>query len=258
LDLNEQIKPYVSRNSTFARRKHGYALNKEKIIDEIKKEESINIYCNKSNLATFDDSVFNNFLHAKKLNIEMKLNRVTWSFLQPKNNLTSLWLQGCGIEHIDDNAFCHLTNLIKLNLSNNNIECITTNMFNGLKNLNDLRLIGCKIIKIEENAFNQLRELMSLYLCENPLEIIQDNFFGYMYQLHTLSFNNCNIRDIKPSAFSKLCRLSSLDLRGNPIQTEKKLKKEHFSGLENLERCNNEDISTLLPTFYCDVFNNNI
>ncbi|XP_076335538.1 leucine-rich repeat, immunoglobulin-like domain and transmembrane domain-containing protein 2 [Tachypleus tridentatus] len=106
-------------------------------------------------------------------------------------NLQKIFLARCGLTEISDDAFYRVSNLIEIDLSENNLSWVPT-------------LKDCSLLR-------------RLQLSRNPIQHLLDNSFSSLSHLTTLEMSNCQIHTIGPSAFSGLKHLEYLRLDGNRL-----------------------------------------
>ncbi|XP_013793254.2 leucine-rich repeat, immunoglobulin-like domain and transmembrane domain-containing protein 2 [Limulus polyphemus] len=106
-------------------------------------------------------------------------------------NLQKIFLARCGLSEISDDAFYRVSNLIELDLSENDLSWVPT-------------LKDCSLLR-------------RLQLSHNPIQHLLNNSFSSLTQLTTLEMSNCRIHTIGPSTFSGLKHLEYLRLDGNRL-----------------------------------------
>lgn len=109
-------------------------------------------------------------------------------------NLQKLHLAECKISFVADEAFAQLTNLVDLDLSNNNLLSVPVKSFEPIRH-----------------------SLRKLYLANNPIQAIEANSFNSLKHLETLDLRNCQLSLLKPNAFYGLNSLSDLKLADNKL-----------------------------------------
>lgn len=124
-----------------------------------------------------------------------------------KNYLTTIELNS-----IIDNIKNLISNLVKLNLTANNLDLIPEN-FQILQNMKILILNNNKIRKIEH--LNKMNELERLELRGNKIEKIEGLHFSN--KIHTLTLSSNLIKSIKNEDLPKNDYLEELGLFGNYI-----------------------------------------
>ncbi|XP_053737316.1 trophoblast glycoprotein b [Synchiropus splendidus] len=137
--------------------------------------------------------------------------------------LTDLYLSGNGIEDVDAMVFQNLPNLVRLDLSNNNIQTFSEEALPDDNKLQVLNLSKCfhNHSRIEmylsgvRNA--SLQQLTVLDLSDNDLVILPDDLFSRMISLVHLNLRNSSIVSILNGTL-KVPPLQELDLRDNSIR----------------------------------------
>uniref|UniRef100_A0AC35U7D6 LRRCT domain-containing protein n=1 Tax=Rhabditophanes sp. KR3021 TaxID=114890 RepID=A0AC35U7D6_9BILA len=178
-------------------------------------------------------------------NLDISKNRIkhlsSESFLTFDNGskLIKLNLASNMIENItDEKTFSHLHNLVYLDLSYNNIQFITDNIFSGLTNIKQIFLQGNKLTKFMFRTLNNLRNLKVLILDNNRIKNL-DGFSLYCKSLEHLSVIGNELTDISPNYFYPidLANLKVIQLSKNNIkriigQTFRELPRVQFINLE--------------------------
>ncbi|XP_034554459.1 trophoblast glycoprotein b [Notolabrus celidotus] len=135
--------------------------------------------------------------------------------------LTDLYLSGNEIETVDEKAFENLPNLVRLDLSNNNILNFSERAFPDENTLQVLNLSSCfhnhTILELGFLESGNLQQLTVLDLSNNDLLILQDDIFSSFSQLVNLSLQNSSIISI-PNGTFKVPLLHDLDLRDNSLR----------------------------------------
>ena len=127
---------------------------------------------------------------------------------------------------IIDNIKNFISNLVKLNLTANNLDLIPEN-FQILQNMKILILNNNKIRKIEH--LNKMNELERLELRGNKIEKIEGLHFSN--KIHTLTLSSNLIKSIKNEDLPKNDYLEELGLFGNFIgdNENEKINEEIFN-----------------------------
>ena len=138
-----------------------------------------------------------------------------------KNYLTTIELNS-----IIDNIKNLISNLVKLNLTANNLDLIPEN-FQILQNMKILILNNNKIRKIEH--LNKMNELERLELRGNKIEKIEG--LNFSNKIHTLTLSSNLIKSIKNEDLPKNDYLEELGLFGNFIgdNENEKINEEIFN-----------------------------
>lgn len=174
-------------------------------------------------------SSFNGLTELVELNLSH--NRIkTLSVFKKLFNLRVLDLKGNEIIVIDKDAFQHLANLTKLQLSQNWILQVDDE-FKDLKILEELDLSENRIKKINENSFKGLKDLKSLHIGQNAITELDETIFKDLVNLQFLYLQNNRMFAVAPSLLANLKLLQVFDLSENRIDH---LDKELFANQRNL------------------------
>lgn len=109
-------------------------------------------------------------------------------------NLEELWIQNCGVETVEPDAF------------------------KGCRNLFGLSLKGNLIKELEPNVFDYNVNLGHLYLSGNQLSDLPENIFGKLTKLERLNLDNNNFTELDFTKFTGLSELRYLEIYSNPLQ----------------------------------------
>lgn len=125
------------------------------------------------------------------------------------------------------------SDLLTLDLSENDIETIESDSFDMLDRLQKLYLASCSIQTIHERSFSNLHTLLALNLDHNKLKEVPSSSFSRLGVLEILKLNNNNISIVHPNAFIDLTYLTELELRNQSFET---IPANAFKGLDALQR----------------------
>jgi Leucine-rich repeat (LRR) protein len=152
-------------------------------------------------------------------------------------NLEELTIKNFDIKQIQYNAFT--TSLIKLNLSNNEINELQPGIFDNLSLLEQLDLSN-----------NKIRVLQPLYMYTIPKVGIKLGIFDNLQNLKNLDLSNNKIKELQPCIFDNLPLLQELNLENNEIEI---LPRHIFDNLPLLLQLNLDDNKILeLPQHIFD------
>ncbi|XP_041375094.1 carboxypeptidase N subunit 2-like [Gigantopelta aegis] len=171
---------------------------------------------------------------------ESWVNRVESGTFETLTRLQELSLRHNMLSTVSPDVFLGLSNLKKLNLSNNRIRSIE-NMLDSLYSLEHLDLSYNQLDDLRTGVFRSQLHLVSLRLDGNSLH----NLHGYVFQglqnLKYLSLRKCNLMVITSDMFSIVRSITTLDLGQNHI-TELPRSQEfrNLPSLQNLFLDNNE------------------
>ena len=147
-------------------------------------------------------------------------------------SLIKLDLSNNNIEKVNNESFSFSNQLQTLDLSENQCE-LSKYSFLELKDLSSLDLSGLNLSDIPDGLFNPLTNLQELKLDHNKLEWISENTFTNLRQLQILSISwNDNLREFDSKAFEQNNYLSKIEITHNKVLST--LPKELFSNLPNL------------------------
>lgn len=139
--------------------------------------------------------------------------------------LTSLYLSRNNMEEISTIMFQGLSNLRNLSLNKNNFKYLSEGVFRNTPNLEVLDLSENSLISVKDivPALTQLRNLSVLNLSQNRnLTIIEnENFIALEnVSLSALDISKCAIKIVEEKAFKPLKSLSLLDISNNPVSND--------------------------------------
>uniref|UniRef100_UPI0037E7B853 trophoblast glycoprotein n=1 Tax=Semicossyphus pulcher TaxID=241346 RepID=UPI0037E7B853 len=137
--------------------------------------------------------------------------------------LTDLYLSGNEMEYVDAKVFDNLPNLVRLDLSNNNIQTFSETAFPGDNKLQLLNLSSSfhnhtlMDMSLSFLKSGNLLQLTDLDLSSNDLVILPDDMFSNLTHLVNLSLQNSSIISILNGTL-KVPPLLDLDLRDNSLR----------------------------------------
>lgn len=111
-----------------------------------------------------------------------------------------------------------LVNLQRIYLKKSDVTSVHRDAFKNLKILIEIDLSENGIEQLDRNTFNGNDRLRVLYLNGNPLRTLQAHQFPVLPHLRTLDLHNCQITIIDPLAFANLELLELLNLKNNSLQ----------------------------------------
>lgn len=115
-------------------------------------------------------------------------------------NLQILDLSENLIEVIEDNTFDGLEKLIELNVANNRLEKVSGRMLHGLTELHHISLTGNRLTCISNTTFSETPSLRKLDLFDNQIGCIQEGSFDRTTHLSSVNLMsnpfscNCHLR----------------------------------------------------------------
>ena len=131
-------------------------------------------------------------------------------------NLQRLYLRGCRIDRIDDDALSGLTNLIELDLSRNQLSSVPSASLVQAPFLRDLVLAHNPLEKIYSNTFKKAPNLVKLDLSHTKLIDLEPKAFQGLEHLETLKLNNNYLSTLHLGTFDPLNKVTSIELHENP------------------------------------------
>ncbi|XP_033880205.3 slit homolog 1 protein-like isoform X2 [Acipenser ruthenus] len=119
--------------------------------------------------------------------------------------------------------FKTLSQLKKINLSNNKITEIEDGAFEGAIAVNELHLTANQMDSVRSGMFRGLEGLRTLMLRNNRLRCVHNSSFTGLHNVRLLSLYDNQITTITPGAFDTLQSLSTLNLLANPFNCDCRL-----------------------------------
>lgn len=160
----------------------------------------------------------------------------TDSFPNLLDQLTDLYLGGNELEFVDAMAFNKLPNLVRLDLSNNNIKNFS-GAFPSDNKLQVLNLSSCfqnhSLADLSFLPKGNLQQLSVLDLSNNDLVFLPDNIFSGLPSLVNLSLKNSSIISIQNGTL-KVPPLQNMDLRDNSLRLLPTITMSEFSSKPGL------------------------
>ncbi len=135
--------------------------------------------------------------------------------------IIKLDLSNLDIEKIKDDTFDKVPNLKYLNLANNRVKVISKKNFQYLDNLRILIIANNEISSIDDYAFENNVQLKYLDLSSNQLTKVGLFLLANLLDLEYLSLrrNKFSSTSIDRSAFGNLSKLTNLNLSDNALYT---------------------------------------
>ncbi|MGH0116672.1 UNVERIFIED_CONTAM: hypothetical protein FKN15_021220 [Acipenser sinensis] len=119
--------------------------------------------------------------------------------------------------------FKTLSQLKKINLSNNKITEIEDGAFEGAIAVNELHLTANQMDSVRSGMFRGLEGLRTLMLRNNRLSCVHNSSFTGLRNVRLLSLYDNQLTTITPGAFDTLQSLSTLNLLANPFNCDCRL-----------------------------------
>lgn len=138
------------------------------------------------------------------------------------NTRNSMWGQGSVLD-IERATFDPLTKVNSLNLDDNNIRMISSNVFCSMHSLQSISLAQNRIRSTDDIGFvacADLNELREIDLSRNELITIKQGWIkSDLGAVQTLNLQENNISKIEAGAFDNMPSLTRLNLSGNHLET---------------------------------------
>ncbi|OWR47104.1 hypothetical protein KGM_202899 [Danaus plexippus plexippus] len=148
------------------------------------------------------------------------------------DNLIKINLSYNNIIKIPYQFFKYFKVLTTLDLSYNNISIVTSDTFEGISGLKYLNISSNKIIDINTSLFRFV-QLIELNLSYNQISNVNKNNFDQLYELRELDISNNFIENIDDIVFVDVMpNLAIINVKYNRIRT---LRKNLFLDLNNLK-----------------------
>ncbi|XP_065934646.1 toll-like receptor 13 [Magallana gigas] len=145
-----------------------------------------------------------------------KINQLPSRAFATLKRLEQIDLKGCKIQTIANDTFAGLHFLTNLNLADNYLDKVPTNLPSSL---NILYLNGNQIIALGENSFVNLVSLKNLYLGANKISEVNKLAFNGLVSLQKLHLVSNSISSLAAELFAPFGRLISLELNKNNLKT---------------------------------------
>ncbi|KAJ4944479.1 hypothetical protein JOQ06_013022, partial [Pogonophryne albipinna] len=120
-------------------------------------------------------------------------------------------------------AFKGLSQLKKINLSNNKISEIEDGAFDGASSVVELHLTANHLESVRGSMFRGMEGLRMLMLRNNKISCIHNGSFTGLGNVRLLSLYDNQLSTILPGAFDTLPNLSTLNLLANPFNCDCRL-----------------------------------
>ncbi|XP_061770973.1 slit homolog 1 protein-like [Nerophis ophidion] len=120
-------------------------------------------------------------------------------------------------------AFKGLSQLRKINLSNNKISEIEAGAFDGASSVTELHLTANHLESVRGNMFRGMRGLRMLMLRNNKIRCLHNGSFTGLTNVRLLSLYDNQLSAILPGTFDTLPNLSTLNLLANPFNCDCRL-----------------------------------
>lgn len=166
------------------------------------------------------------------------------------SQLRRMDLSNNNIVDIPKNAFEGVENLISLNLSNNHhLAPMPSSIINSLGKLQSIDLSNVGLRNVQPELFLRSPNLKSIYLRNNKISELADATFNNLRNLTTVDLSFNSIMAIRPGTFINVMNMRFLSLKGNQLQSFKGEIFNTGTGLEEIDISDNQ-LSYLFPTSF--------
>ena len=195
-----------------------------------------------SRYLSFPPGIFSALKDLEQLTLNaLKLNNSILEQIKGLTKLKELSLQYNSISTLDKDTISKLTQLKNLDLSYNDIKTISNESFHKSESyLHVLNLSQNKINTIACDAFDGLANLQILNLRDNQITRLYSPMFKSLWNLKYLTVAENNITVIEENAFQGMRNIIHLDLRKNMIKIISTDTLKHLLFLEELYLSNNQ------------------
>ncbi|KAL0111597.1 hypothetical protein PUN28_013059 [Cardiocondyla obscurior] len=139
------------------------------------------------------------------------------------------------LSDLPSDVFHPLNQLQYLNLTGNRLAALPQQLFRHLSRLQEIRLAANLLSVLPYQAFASTKELLRLDLSGNRLVSLPDHSFQPNRQLQELKLANNRLTKLPPRLFSGLVQLKVLDLADNEIDALPRSLFNDLSALEHLD-----------------------
>ncbi|XP_038637351.1 leucine-rich repeat and transmembrane domain-containing protein 2 isoform X2 [Scyliorhinus canicula] len=136
------------------------------------------------------------------------------------SNIKFLSLSNNKLSTLQALTFINFTTLEKLDLSNNYLDQLPSNVFDYIRNLTDLNLRNNSIRSLDKSIFYKTTNLQRLDLSVNGISQIPLLLFDEMQNLTWLNLEDNRMPQLEREAFEPLELLRQLQLSGNPWECD--------------------------------------
>ncbi|XP_037545817.1 slit homolog 1 protein [Nematolebias whitei] len=177
---------------------------------------------------------------------ELRLNNNDLSMLEATgafkglSQLKKINLSNNKVQEIEDGAFEGASSVVELHLTANHLEAVRGSMFRGMEGLRMLYLDGNQFTSVPKELAS-FKYLQLVDLSNNRISSLSNDSFSNMSQLTTLILSYNSLQCIPPLALAGLHSLRLLSLHGNDIS---ELQQGIFSDVASLSHLYGE---------FCDV-----
>lgn len=186
-----------------------------------------------------------NVFQATVLENNVGLRRLVWSSsgiekvesgaFRATPHLEQLDLDDNRLADLPSDVFHPLHQLQYLNLTGNQLTVLPQQLFRHLNRLQEIRLAANQLSVLPYQAFSSARELVRLDLSGNRLVSLPDHSFQPNRQLQELRLVGNRLTKLPPRLFSGLVQLKVLDLADNEIDALPRSLFNDLTALEHLD-----------------------
>lgn len=132
-------------------------------------------------------------------------------------NVETLSYISMGLRKINNDSFAGCSNVMSIDLSNNNIIEIPNGIFNSTKNLQKLILDSNQIQNLKPEWFRNLKSLEKLSLTSNMIEELPSRVFSDLTNLEEIFLDSNKLQVIHSESFWMLLKLQVMIFVDNQI-----------------------------------------
>lgn len=158
-------------------------------------------------------------------------------------NLLRLNLSGNNLRNIPKQVFTNIRKTVTLWLNNNNIQYLDEGIFDNFGKLDTLDLSRNNFTRLPNNLFQKTVDLRTLYLNDNELESLNDTIFHKLNQLkilHLSSAFSTNTSTLPDNSFLKCNKLEVIMLANNSLHTLSRNIFKNTKSLKELDLSGNQ------------------
>ncbi|XP_071559969.1 uncharacterized protein [Temnothorax nylanderi] len=154
------------------------------------------------------------------------------SVLEGATGLRSLAWWSSGVERVEAGAFRATARLERLDLGDNRLADLPSDVFHPLQQLQYLNLTGNRLVALPQQLFRHLNRLQEIRLAANLLSVLPYQAFAPAKELVRLDLSRNRLVSLPDHSFQPNRQLQELRLAGNRLT---KLPSRLFSGLAQLK-----------------------